>query len=76
VRCSTIAYLAAFLFALSGSRCSNQEPAMSDIIQIVTTVPDEESAQRIARALVEARLAACVQVAGPVESVYRWQGQI
>jgi periplasmic divalent cation tolerance protein len=47
---------------------------MPDIIQIVTTAPDKESAQRIAQALVEGRLAACVQVVGPVESVYRWQG--
>ncbi len=49
---------------------------MLDIIQIVTTLPDEESAQRIARALVEGGLAACVQISGPVESIYRWQGKV
>jgi periplasmic divalent cation tolerance protein len=49
---------------------------MPDAIQIITTTPDKELAQRIARALVEQRLAACVQIAGPVESIYRWQGQI
>ena len=49
---------------------------MTDAIQIVTTAPDKDLAQRIAHALVEQRLAACVQIAGPVESVYRWQGQI
>ena len=49
---------------------------MPDAIQIITTTPDNELAQRIARTLVEQRLAACVQIAGPVESIYRWQGEI
>jgi len=49
---------------------------MTDAIQIVTTADDKELALRIARELVEGRLAACVQVAGPVESVYRWQGRV
>src|SRR5690242_10879790 len=49
---------------------------MPDYIQIVTTTPDNESAQRIARLLVERRLAACVQVSGPIESTYWWRGQV
>ena len=49
---------------------------MADAIQIVTTTPSKELAQQIARALVEQRLAACVQIAGPVESVYSWQDEI
>lgn len=49
---------------------------MSDIIQILTTVPDKDLAVRIARALVEARLAGCVQISGPVESIYRWEGRV
>ena len=49
---------------------------MSDYIQVVTTTGTRDDAQRIARALVEERLAACVQVAGPVASTYRWKGQI
>jgi periplasmic divalent cation tolerance protein len=49
---------------------------MSDYIQVVTTAGTRDDAQRIARALVEERLAACVQVAGPVTSTYRWKGQI
>ena len=44
----------------------------SDYIQIVTTAPDNESAQWVARLLVERRLAACVQVSGPIESTYWW----
>jgi periplasmic divalent cation tolerance protein len=43
---------------------------------ILTTVPDAEVAERIARSLVEARLAACVNVLPPVRSIYRWRGQI
>jgi periplasmic divalent cation tolerance protein len=40
------------------------------------TTPTRELADDIARALVEQRLAACAQVAGPIRSVYRWQGKV
>lgn len=49
---------------------------MSDHIEVVTTVERPEDARCIARALVESRLAACVQVRGPITSTYRWQGKI
>ncbi len=49
---------------------------MSDYIQVVTTTERREDAERIARALVEQRLAACAQVSGPITSTYRWQGEI
>jgi len=49
---------------------------MSDYVQVLTVVERQEDAERIARSLVEARLAACVQVLGPVTSTYRWQGSI
>jgi periplasmic divalent cation tolerance protein len=48
---------------------------MPDYIQIVTTVERREDAERIAAALVQRRLAACVQVTGPITSTYRWQGK-
>ena len=41
-----------------------------------TTTALREEAERIARELVEARLAACVQIVGPITSTYRWQGRI
>lgn len=43
---------------------------------ILTTLPDQDAARQLARQLVEARLAACVNVLAPCTSVYRWQGQI
>ena len=49
---------------------------MSDHIEVVTTVETPEDARRIAQALVESRLASCVQVRGPITSTYRWQGKI
>jgi periplasmic divalent cation tolerance protein len=49
---------------------------MTGFIQVITTVGSQDEAARIARVLVERRLAACVQVSGPITSVYRWQGKI
>ena len=49
---------------------------MSSFSQLSTTTDNEEDALNLARLLVEQRLAACVQVVGPVKSVYRWEGEI
>jgi periplasmic divalent cation tolerance protein len=49
---------------------------MNSYIQVVTTTARREEAQRIARELVEKRLAGCAQVVGPITSTYRWQGKI
>lgn len=49
---------------------------MDDFVQITTTTPTEEEAGRIAAALIELRLAACVQIEGPVASHYRWEGKV
>jgi periplasmic divalent cation tolerance protein len=43
-------------------------------VQVLTTVSSEEDARRIADDLLGRRLAACVQVVGPILSRYRWQG--
>jgi periplasmic divalent cation tolerance protein len=42
-------------------------------LQVVTTTSREEDAERIARALLEKRLTACVQIAGPITSMYWWK---
>src|SRR3954467_3117506 len=49
---------------------------MTDYVQVLTTVGSEEEAGRIASLLVERRLAACVQVVGPIVSRYRWEGEV
>lgn len=41
-----------------------------------TTVDSESAAVELARALVEQGLAACVQIEGPIRSVYSWEGRI
>ena len=48
----------------------------SSIEELRTTLPNREAAQELAVALVEQRLAACVQISGPIFSVYRWQGVV
>ena len=49
---------------------------LTPYIQVTTTTATETEAGRIATALVEQRLAACVQIEGPLKSTYQWQGQI
>jgi periplasmic divalent cation tolerance protein len=44
-------------------------------VQITTTAPDEDTAERIAADLLDRHLAACVQVVGPIRSHYRWEGE-
>jgi periplasmic divalent cation tolerance protein len=43
---------------------------------VLSTFPDAETAARIARALVEEQLAACVNVVPAVRSIYRWDGKV
>jgi periplasmic divalent cation tolerance protein len=43
---------------------------------IISTAGSNEEASRIAQALVEGKLAACVNIVGPIKSVYRWQGKV
>lgn len=49
---------------------------MSEVLLLLTNLPDEASASVLATHLVEHRLAACVNQLAPVRSVYRWQGQV
>lgn len=46
------------------------------ILLVLTNCPDETSANAIALALVEDRLAACVNILPRVQSLYRWQGAV
>ena len=49
---------------------------MTRIVTIYATFGDAGEAARIARTLVEERLAACANILGPCRSIYRWQGRI
>jgi periplasmic divalent cation tolerance protein len=50
---------------------------MTDKIVVLVTCGSRKEARRIARALVEKRLAACVnEIGAPVRSVYRWKGKV
>jgi periplasmic divalent cation tolerance protein len=50
--------------------------ALNEFQLLLCTCPDQETASRIASALVEQRLAACVNILPGVRSVYRWQAAI
>lgn len=46
------------------------------LILVYMTAPDLKVARRLARSLVEERLAACVNIIGSIDSIYRWKGTI
>jgi periplasmic divalent cation tolerance protein len=49
---------------------------MKSYIQVMTTTETKEQAQTIAQHLVERKLVACVQITGPITSIYRWKGKV
>lgn len=48
----------------------------TDHVVVLTTTPSEEEGRKLAHEIVEARLAACVQLTSPIRAVYRWKGEI
>jgi len=49
---------------------------MDRYIQVITTVSKKSDAEKIAKSLIDKRFAACVQIIGPIKSIYRWKGKI
>lgn len=49
---------------------------MEPLLLVITNLPDQDSARRMAEMLVADRLAACVNMLAPCASIYRWQGRI
>ncbi len=45
-------------------------------IQIITTADKKETMEKIAKTLVEEKLAACAQILGPIKSIYWWEGKV
>ena len=49
---------------------------MKEYIQVFTTTKKKEDAQKIAQALLQKKLAGCVQIIGRISSVYRWKNKV
>ncbi len=56
-----------------GSAAGGMPP---EIVTVYATFADAEEAERVARTLVEERLAACANLLGPCRSIYRWHGAV
>ncbi len=67
-----------YLLFLKGSvkYMAMSEQLITNEIVIFITAPNEEEAAKIARSLVEARLAACVNIIKNIRSIYTWQGNV
>jgi periplasmic divalent cation tolerance protein len=48
----------------------------SDYVVVLTTLPNDADGPAFGRGLVEERLAACVNILAPMDSVYRWEGRV
>jgi len=46
------------------------------VVSVYAVFADRDEAERIGRVIVEERLAACVNILGPIGSIYRWQGKV
>ena len=51
-------------------------PRADDFLLVLTNLPNRDSAESLARALVEQKLAACVNLLAPCRSVYRWKDEV
>lgn len=49
---------------------------MPAMIQVMTTIDSQEAAHQLAGLLVQAQIAACVQIVGPLASTYWWEGRV
>jgi len=45
------------------------------VLLVLCSCPDTDTARELANSLIDARLAACVNISAPSQSVYRWQGE-
>ncbi|MBU3562717.1 MULTISPECIES: divalent-cation tolerance protein CutA [unclassified Polynucleobacter] len=56
---------------------SENSPANSSkLLVVLTSLPNLEAATALARALVERKFAACVQLTNGIQSIYRWEGKV
>lgn len=55
---------------------TSREPSPAEAVVVLCTCPDGAVARRLAGGLVEAGLAACVNVLPAIRSIYRWEGEV
>ena len=63
------------LTAQSTAQLQDESATRSSIL-VLTTLPDQAQAEALARELLTARLAACIQIGATVQSLYHWRGKI
>jgi len=49
---------------------------MTEMLLVMTSLPDKDAAKELAKRMIDARLAACVQIQAGVQSIYRWEGRL
>jgi periplasmic divalent cation tolerance protein len=49
---------------------------MTELLLVMTSLPDGDAAKELAKRLIDAHLAACVQIQSGVQSIYRWEGRV
>ena len=49
---------------------------MTELLLVMTSLPDKEAAEALAKRLIDAHLAACVQIQSGMQSIYRWDGRV
>jgi len=50
--------------------------AMTELLLVMTSLPDQNAAKALAKRLIDAHLAACVQIQSGMQSIYRWEGRL
>jgi uncharacterized protein involved in tolerance to divalent cations len=73
---NTVKYSLTYLYKLILKKGPAKRNLMTDAVIIFCTCGTHDEALTIANSLVEARLAACVNVLPPVQSIYHWQGKV
>ena len=56
--------------------CEQWTYPMTELLLVMTSLPDMEAVKELAKRLIDAKLAACVQIQAGVQSIYRWEGRI
>jgi periplasmic divalent cation tolerance protein len=61
---------------MCASLSGRERMSETEFVFVYSTFPDVDAAQKVGRALVEAKLAACVNIYPPMTSIYEWDGKL